>query len=97
MIFKHFCGEPDFVKTVLPSRRELHLEGLRTLKNGIFSMFLWDVFLKPVLNAILDDFGLHLGVYFAAVWIKNRHDFCEDIFKHNFVKHWCPGTPQDKS
>ena len=60
MIFKHFFGEPDFVKTVLPSRREPHLGGLRTLKNGIFSIIFWDVFLEPVLNAILDDFGFHL-------------------------------------
>ena len=68
MIFKHFFGEPDFVKTVLPSRREPHLGGLRTLKNGIFSIIFWDVFLEPVLGAILDDFGLHLGMHFEAVW-----------------------------
>ena len=67
MIFKHFCGEPDFVKIVLPSRREPHLGGLRTLKNGIFSIIFCDVFLEPVLGAILDDFGFHLGMHFGAV------------------------------
>ena len=66
------------MKTVLPSRREPHLGGLRTL-NGIFSMFFWDVFLKPVLGAILDDFGLHLGMHFETVWINFGHDFCKEI------------------
>ena len=58
---------------------------------------------QPSSGALFDvaifehDFGFHLGMYFGAVWIKNCHDLCEDTFTHNFVKHWCPGTPQDKS
>ena len=79
MIFKDFFGKPDFVKTVLPSRREPHLGGLQTLKNDIFSMIFWDVFLEPVLGAILDDFGFHLGMHFGVVWINFGHDFCKEI------------------
>ena len=81
MIFKHFFGEPDFVKTVLPSRREPHLGGLRTLKNDIFSMIFGDVFLEPVLGAILDDFGFPLGMHFEAVWINFGHDFGKQFCK----------------
>ena len=68
------------MKTVLPSRREPHLGGLRTLKNGIFSMIFSDVFLEPVLGAILHDCGFHLGMYFGAVWIKN-----DIIFEKTFL------------
>ena len=75
MLFKDFFGEADFVKTVLLSRREPHLGGLRTLKNGIFSIIFWDVFLEFVLGAILinlegnsDSFLRSLGSPEANTW-----------------------------
>ena len=84
------------MKTVLPSRREPHLGGLRTLKNDIFSMFFWDVFLKPVFGPILDDFGLHLGMHFGVLWIIFGHDFCKEISHTFFGKRGAQAPPKTK-
>ena len=60
------------MKTGLTCRREPHSGGLRTLKNDIFSITFSHVFFDTVLGEMLDDFELHLGMHFEAVWGKFR-------------------------
>ncbi len=80
-------AEADFVKTVLPCRREPHSRGLRTLKNDIRAMIAWKVFLDAMWGAILDDFGHHFRIHFGAVSGFCAHDFRKEVL-HGILP-WC--------
>ena len=65
-ILEHFVEEADFVKMMLPSRREPQSGGSGRSKSVSFSMIFVVCFLKAVWEAISDDFGLHFGMDFGT-------------------------------
>ena len=65
-ILEHFVEEADFVKMILPSRRELRSGRSGRYKSVSFSMIFVVCFLKAVRGPIFDDFWLHFGMDFGT-------------------------------